>query len=281
MKTSFPVANEPGDGAATLNIIHESTLHKEAEDKDVHWIWQSWLDARAAQNKAMKPAIFLWILGIVIVSLYYAGVPFISFIFDTSISSLKKQLGLVWYPFLMSSIMAGLIPLFIESLLVGTTVTWKDVLLVICLFGGTGISCNYMYVAFDLWFGNKVEVGTVAIKLFLDQFVYMLFYSGPIFVWGFRFKAVKYVFSDWWSWESFHACFPRKWLTQMFSGWIIWIPLELIIYVLPLPLQFPVMNLFSILFTLIMLFTNAAQAPKKKEEISLVNRENKEEPNQT
>jgi hypothetical protein len=36
----------------------------------------------------------------------------------------------------------------------------------------------------------------------------------------------------------------------------MWIPLEIVIYLLPLPIQFPIMTLFCVIFSLIMLFAN-------------------------
>jgi hypothetical protein len=211
-------------------------------------------------SQAMKPAIFLWSLGALIVILYYSKVEAINYIFDTSISDLKKRLGQIAYPFLMSAIMSGIIPVFVESAMFRQRIDPRDLLLVTFLYGFTGVTCNLMYVCFDLWFGNGIEVGTIIVKLFIDQFIYMAFWSGPIFAWGLRFKGVKYSWNLWWTWDSFHIVFPRKWLTQMISGWMIWIPLEIIIYVLPLPLQFPVMNLFCILFALILLLSNKAAA---------------------
>jgi hypothetical protein len=120
----------------------------------------------------------------------------------------------------MNSVMAGLVPLTIEAYLDKRCFTLRDLVLTCLLYGVTAVTCNYMYIYFSLWFGDGVDMGTVLTKMILDQFVYMAFWSMPIFSFGFHLQKVNYNFKEWLTIKSVREVFPLKYATNMISAWM-------------------------------------------------------------
>ena len=139
----------------------------------------------------------------------------------------------------------GAIPLIVESIATRKWLDIRDLIWIWFLFGSTAITCNYMYIAFDDWFGSDINIFTVSVKTFLSVFVYFVFFSGPLQAFGFHLQSLDYNIKEWITIKSLKAVFPRKFATNMITGIIIWLPVEIIIYLLPLPLQFPIMTCFN------------------------------------
>ena len=72
----------------------------------------------------------------------------------------------------------------------------------------------------------------------------------------FYLQKVDYNIREWLSMNTLRAVFPLKYATNMITAWMMWIPLEVMIYLLPLPIQFPIMCLFCVIFSLILIFSN-------------------------
>ena len=129
-----------------------------------------------------------------------------------------------------------------------------------CFWGLMGMIVDALYRAQALVFGNGVDVATVLKKAAFDQFIFTPFVTIPltvvIFEWrhaGYRVASMPRVLS-----LDFYM---QKVLPTVVSGLGFWLPVVLLIYCLPLPLQFP---LFTLALTLwVMIFTWISHSQKE------------------
>jgi hypothetical protein len=129
----------------------------------------------------------------------------------------------------------------------------------VCFWGVMGMTVDALYRAQALVFGGGVDFATIFKKAAFDQFVFTPFVSIPltvvIFEWrhaGYRISGMPRVLCT-----DFYL---RKVLPSVVSGLGFWLPVVLLIYSLPLPLQFP---LFTLALTLwVMIFTWISHAHK-------------------
>jgi hypothetical protein len=129
----------------------------------------------------------------------------------------------------------------------------------VCFWGVMGMMVDALYRAQALTFGDGVDFATVFKKTLVDQFVFTPFVSIPltvvVFEWrhaGYRFSGMPRVLSP--------GFYVRKVLPAVVSGAGFWLPVVLLVYCLPTPLQFP---LFTLALTLwVMIFTWISQSQK-------------------
>ena len=129
-----------------------------------------------------------------------------------------------------------------------------------CYWGVMGMLVDALYRAQALAFGEGVDLATVLKKAAFDQFVFTPFFTIPltvvVFEWrhaGYRRSGMPRVLS-----LDFYT---RKVLPSAVSGLGFWLPVVLLVYCLPLPLQFP---LFTLALTLwVMIFTWISHAHKE------------------
>ena len=230
------------------------------------------------QKEGIFISIFIWILAIILCALYFAHVPFITYFFDNFLISIKTFLGPTWFAFLFSGIFCGIIPSFLSGISKNSGISKIskisknsgkikhiiDAIFLFCIFGLTGISCYYMYYIFSIWFGDTNNFLVILQKVLLDQFIYMPFFSMPIFTNCFYLQEINYDISEYC--QNIRQIFFHRWLVMVMNGWLTWIPLEICVYLFPVNLQLPIMNIFAVMFyTIILVFD------KKNEQVSLEN----------
>ena len=128
-----------------------------------------------------------------------------------------------------------------------------------CFWGLMALVVDLFYHLQALMFGSGVEFATVFKKTVIDQFVFTPFVTIPftvvVFEWrhaGYRLGAVSRALG-----RDFYR---RKVLPAVVSGLGFWLPVVVLVYCLPLPLQFP---LFTLALTLwVMIFTWISHADK-------------------
>jgi hypothetical protein len=129
-----------------------------------------------------------------------------------------------------------------------------------CFWGLMGMVVDALYRAQALVFGNGVDFATVFKKTFFDQFIFTPFVTIPltvvVFEWrhaGYRLGPVSRALG-----RDFYL---RKVLPSVVSGLGFWLPIVILVYCLPLPLQFP---LFTLALTLwVMIFTWISHSHKE------------------
>jgi hypothetical protein len=128
-----------------------------------------------------------------------------------------------------------------------------------CFWGLMAVTVDALYRAQALAFGGGVDLATVLKKAAVDQFLFTPFVTIPftvvVFEWrhaGYRLSGMPRVLG-----LDFYL---KKVLPTSVSGLGFWLPVVLLVYSLPLPLQFP---LFTLALTLwVMIFTWISHAHK-------------------
>ena len=119
------------------------------------------------------------------------------------------------------------------------------------LWGGLwGIACDCFFTLQTTWFGTGTDVTTIAKKVLVDQLVWNVFICTPpnalFFPWVARdfqmerFRGMCTFLMD--------VCLP-----MLVSNWIVWIPVMVVNYVFPLPLQIQLVGLASAFWMLVAL----------------------------
>jgi hypothetical protein len=130
-----------------------------------------------------------------------------------------------------------------------------------CFWGMMAMVVDALYRAQALAFGSGVDVVTVLKKAAFDQFVFTPFVTIPLTVVVFEWRHAGYRVADMPRVLSLDF-YTRKVLPSVVSGLGFWLPVVLLVYSLPLPLQFP---LFTLALTLwVMIFTWISHAHKEK-----------------
>ncbi len=125
-----------------------------------------------------------------------------------------------------------------------------------------GIEVDFFY-RFQGWmFGQGHDVRTLAVKVFVDQFVYSVIWAAPSYVILLRWLDMGC------SWPRTRASMDRRfWLhtcpTVIVTNWLVWVPAVCLVYSLPGPLQFPLFTVVMCFFILIV--TLLTSGPKEPE----------------
>ena len=123
---------------------------------------------------------------------------------------------------------------------------------VIGVQGYKGIEVDAFYRLQSLIWGTGSDAGTIAGKVFVDQFVYNVIYAAASIVAAYQYKDTNFNCPAWklrirtrtfWLWKV-----PET----IMSGWLVWIPATAMIYSLPSDLQMPLMNIMLIYWSLIL-----------------------------
>jgi hypothetical protein len=125
---------------------------------------------------------------------------------------------------------------------------------------GLGLTAFWAYkgVEVELWYrlqahvvGSGHEASTIAIKVFLDQFVYCPLFAVPITA------AVYEAVETGFDWKQLFGdlraprWYRRRVMPILISNLGVWVPAVAVIYALPTPLQLPLQNIVLCFYTLI------------------------------
>jgi hypothetical protein len=128
---------------------------------------------------------------------------------------------------------------------------WIKGLSLTAFWGYKGIEVGLWYRLQAFMAGSGHAAGTIAIKVFLDQFVYCPVLAVPVTV--FVYQAVESGFD----WAGLFAdmrapCwYRRRALPVLISNLGVWVPAVAVIYCLPTALQLPLQNVVLCFYTLI------------------------------
>ncbi|HEX7317219.1 MAG TPA: hypothetical protein VF297_25185 [Pyrinomonadaceae bacterium] len=207
---------------------------------------------RAARAN-LVPALIIQTAVVSVVLAYYFWEPARAWL--ARLAEVKREGGYLFS--LISGVVAGgLLP---ELLTVAVFQRWRvrrenlnGLAFGACFWGLMAMVVDALYRAQAFAFGDGVDLATVLKKTAFDQFVFTPFVSIPltvvIYEWrqaGYRLAGMPRVLS-----LDFYT---RKVLPSVVSGLGFWLPIVLLVYCLPQPLQFP---LFTLALTLwVMIFT--------------------------
>ncbi|MGF1450159.1 MAG: hypothetical protein ACFB20_12180 [Opitutales bacterium] len=197
-------------------------------------------------------ALFLWTLAGVILVAYVQWAAFAEAMDD--VAALKERLG---YLFSMPStaLFAGIIPLLVRRL-AGQGRADRDLRhlpFFLGYWGYKGFEIDSFYRLQTWLFGNETDLGTIAIKLFVDQVIYNGLIAGPTVVLLYLWKNKGYSLR-----RTRAALVPNWYRVRVFplllATWAVWVPTVCVIYSLPPGLQLPVQNVILCFFVLLLTF---------------------------
>jgi len=208
-----------------------------------------WRLSVAGFRTNLIPGLVLWLVGLGVALAYYK-MDLAKGFFD-EVMGLKQTHGFL-YSFLATGLFGGLIPfLYLWSagkIKKGRVASYGAFFVFYWAFRGVEVDAFYRLQS--ILFGDGIDWRTIAIKVFVDQFVYCIVWSAPI-------TAISYGWKDaGFSWARFRQRMTRQAFffevgRLLLTTWILWIPATVIIYSLPLALQVPLFNLTLCFFVLL------------------------------
>ncbi len=213
--------------------------------------------AVAGAKANVLPGLLLQALMLVFFCLYISHEGTRHFL--ANIANIKREAGYS-FAFISYIIAAAFLP---ELLRVGffqdgrlTRANVWNFLTAAPFWGCIGILVDFFYRLQMSWFGAGNGVGTVLIKVVVDQFIFSPFICLPLtlayYIWrdaGFRIgPAAREIFSI--------SFITDRGIPSQVAGWMIWIPGVSLVYFVPSDLQIPVATLIQSFWVLVLTFTS-------------------------
>lgn len=176
------------------------------------------------------------------------------------VTAWRERSGLL-FPIVITTLCGGVIPFLYLRAQRATRAEhpWRDLWFFAGYWAYRGFEIDLFYRMLARVVGTGHDVGTLAAKVALDQFVYCSLVAVPMMVLAFGWRAEGY------SWSRLKARMRgRFWRHEVLPLYIancaIWIPAVTAIYALPLPLQLPLCNVVLCFYTLLVAHFSAHQA---------------------
>ena len=214
----------------------------------------------AAVRKFWRPFLLLQSAALLLVIGYYDS-SHIQAVCE-QLSQFKQRGGLVFSA--ISAAFAGaILPELAKTIVMGDrTLTRKrlrDVRFALFAFAGTGIITDLQYRWFAVMFGNDTHATTVIKKMLFDMLITTPLYGVPywliIYSWrahGYNLPATLGQISPRW--------YVHRALPLLIPAWCFWVPMVLLIYALPGPLQFCLYCFALAAWSLLMVFVATHKA---------------------
>lgn len=218
--------------------------------------WRAGWEALKANFLA---GLLLWAVGSVVLISYYYW-PGARAFFDR-VGGLKEAGGL-FYAIISTAIFAGLLPFLMQGLQRGRRGDYSLAMFIfqITFWGVKGIEIDLLYRGLAAIFGDDNAIGTIVLKVMVDQYIYVPLWAVPTMVIGMIWAQSGF------GWQRTRQRLRRGWfgreaLPVMLSNWAVWTPTVAFIYALPVSLQLPIQNLIACLWVLMLMFmTGHSQA---------------------
>lgn len=123
----------------------------------------------------------------------------------------------------------------------------------LAFFAFNGVVVDALYRLAAWLFGTGTDVRTVAVKTVFDQFVFNPLWL-PLIVALYLWRQNGFRWAPTWAALRAPGFYRTRVLPLMLPSWCFWIPMVVIIYALPVPLQFLLFVLALAAWSLIMVF---------------------------
>jgi hypothetical protein len=212
---------------------------------------------RAARAN-LVPALVIQAAVVTVVLAYYFWEPARAWL--ARLAEFKREGGYLFS--LVSGVVAGgLLP---ELLTVAVFQRWRvrrenvgGLAFGACYWGLMAMIVDALYRGQALLFGDGVDFATVLKKTAFDQFFFTPFVTIPLTVVVFEWRHAGYSRAGMPRVLSLDF-YTRKVLPAVVSGLGFWLPVVLLVYCLPLPLQFPLFTLALTLWVMILTWISHA-----------------------
>lgn len=210
-----------------------------------------WRAGLRAARMVLVPGLFLQAFALLVVLGYYWHPPTTAFLNELSL--LRQRTGLA-YVIIATGLCGGVLPFIYLRLFPGQLPPplWRQGLCLTLFWSYKGLEVDFWYRILARFVGTSTDVGSIAFKTFLDQFVYCPLWAVPITV-------LVYMFNDnGWKITPLIADFRqggwyrRHILPSLLANQGLWVPVVCLVYALPLSLQLPLFNLVLCFYTLMM-----------------------------
>lgn len=194
------------------------------------------------------PMVVLWVLAVLMVLVFYR-VPSADVVFGP-LTKWQTQSGWV-AAFLNRVIFCGVIPgVFLLSVRSIRPPRPLLTIVVYSLWGGLwGIACDGFFTLQAAMFGEEADLATLVKKTLVDQLVWNVFLCTPVNALFFPWVARDFRRGPKRSWrDSVWDC-----LVLLVTNWIVWIPVTVVVYAFPLPLQIQLVGLAGCFWMLVAL----------------------------
>lgn len=208
--------------------------------------WRAGLRSARAN---LVPGLFLQAFAITLVVTYFQ-VPAVQEAL-VGLTDLRTRLGF-GYSFLSTALFGGLLPLIYLWTMPATRRRFSLLqgLALVLFWGLKGMEVDLLYRVLAFTVGEGREVGTIVIKVLIDQFVYCPLLAMPGTWIGYRWIEYGFRWSAVWPQVRRRGWFMQDLLPLMIANFGVWLPAVVLIYMLPTPLQLPMQNLVLCFFTL-------------------------------
>lgn len=206
----------------------------------------------AGARENLLPGAVLWTLGLAIVICYYQLAAVGEF-FD--LIGRFKNASSPWVAIASTALFGSLIPWLAQVALLPAEKRqpFRQVPWLLLFWGAHGWQVDILYTLQAQVFGNGVDVVTIAKKTLVDQFLWV-----PILAVHQVLLAYLFIENDLSLTRVKEALLRKSYLARavplMIANWVVWVPSVSLVYLFPLPLQLPLMNLILALWCLIIIF---------------------------
>jgi hypothetical protein len=213
------------------------------------------------------PALLLWCLASLLLGGYYCVAPFHAAL--NELAEIKLRFGLL---FVMPAqvFAAAILPLFLQKLQSGGGKANNkngapQILFLMLYWAFQGALTNKFYDVQAQIFGDVPTITAILCKTAVDMLIYTLFICMPLLVLSYALKDNGF------SWQSTRRALGRNWFVTRavplyYAALLVWCPTVLVLYALPLALQFPVQAIVQCFWGLIIMFMTRRQQHDQRAE---------------
>ncbi len=208
-----------------------------------------WLVGLRGARANLVPGLALQVFAVALVAAYYRWPAAEAALREAT--AWRERFGVLW-PMGITTLFGGVIPFLYLRAQRATRAAhpWRDLWFFAGYWAYRGWEIDLLYRVLARVVGTGHDVGTLAAKVALDQFVYCILIAVPVMVLSFGWRAEGY------SWRRLHGrmrgrFWRREVLPLYLANCAVWIPAVTAVYALPLPLQLPLCNVVLCFYTLL------------------------------
>lgn len=191
-----------------------------------------------ATRQNLRPFVMIQVCALGLLIAYYSSQT-VRDLCETLVAT--KKMGGILASGLVALVAGGIVPEFAKALAMGDRTFTRDRLsraaFAMLYFFIAGMMIDLFYRAQAIMFGSGTDMVTSLKKMAFDQFVYSVFWAVPFTAVMFCWHANGLSCSRAWN-EISDRFVSRRVLPVLLPAWAYWIPMNMITYLLPVPVQF-------------------------------------------
>ena len=209
-----------------------------------------WRAGWRAGRANLVPGLVLWLVGLALVTAYYYHAPTHAAL--ERLTALRARSGLL-FPIVGTLICGGALPILYLRTDPAARADYqlKNCVFLLLFWAYKGVEVDLWQRALAHFVGNDTRVTTVALKVFLDQFVYCPIWAVFVTVIAYNWQSAGFRWAPLMADFRAGQWYQRQILPALVANLGLWVPLTVLIFALPLPLQLPLFDLALVFYTLL------------------------------